>query len=94
MEQIGFWLALGYFAAMSIAGFASMGIDKYKAIKKTWRIPERTLISIALLGGGIGSLLGMLFYHHKTKHIKFTILLPITAVLDIFAILIILEVLK
>ena len=63
-----------------------MGIDKRRAIKKNWRIPEKTLISLALLGGGIGAFLGMLLFHHKTKHLKFILLVPITAILYVIII--------
>ena len=66
---------------MSILGFALMGKDKKKAKKNAWRIPERTLILIAFAGGGIGSFLGMRIFRHKTKHAKFAILLPITAII-------------
>lgn len=66
---------------MSVVGFASMGMDKAKAKKKQWRIPEKVLIMIAFLGGGVGSFLGMRYFRHKTKHVKFTILLPIACVL-------------
>jgi uncharacterized membrane protein YsdA (DUF1294 family) len=63
-----------------------MGMDKQKAMKKEWRIPERNLIGAALLGGGIGSFLGMYVFRHKTKHLKFKILLPLAAGLDIILI--------
>ena len=83
MEQIEANFVLGYIAVMSVLGFVMMGIDKRKAVKRAWRIPERTLIILAFLGGGIGSLLGMYFFRHKTKHMKFVILLPTAAVLYI-----------
>jgi uncharacterized membrane protein YsdA (DUF1294 family) len=70
-----------YIVFMSALGFALMGIDKRKAKKNVWRIPERTLILIAFTGGGIGSFLGMRVFRHKTKHAKFAILLPIAAIL-------------
>jgi uncharacterized membrane protein YsdA (DUF1294 family) len=79
MEQILVLIVLGYLTAMNLTGFVSMGVDKRKAVKKAWRIPERNLILIALFGGGIGSFLGMLAFRHKTKHIKFVILLPVAA---------------
>lgn len=49
----------GYILCMSIIGFLSMGIDKYKARRGLWRIPEKTLFIIAIIGGSIGSILGM-----------------------------------
>ncbi len=72
-------VAILYLLGMTLAGFVVMGIDKQKAIKKEWRISERSLLLIAYLGGGIGSLLGMYAFRHKTKHIKFLIFIPISA---------------
>ena len=80
-------IAVGYLVILSFAGLISMGMDKRRAIRNRWRIPERTLLLIAFLGGGIGSFLGMRIFRHKTKHRKFVILLPIAAVL--YAILLI-----
>ena len=57
-----------YLALINVAGFASMGIDKRRAMRKEWRIPERVLFLLALLGGSIGSNLGMQVFRHKTKH--------------------------
>ena len=54
-----------------------MHLDKYKAKKNLWRIPERVLLSVAFCGGSLGSLLGMYLAHHKTKHWKFQVLLPL-----------------
>lgn len=63
---------------MSVIAISVYGIDKYKAIHNKWRIQESTLIGIALLGGGIGAYLGMRIFHHKTKHKKFQILIPLS----------------
>lgn len=84
MEHIITIIAAGYLLLISIIGFSVMGIDKNRARKRKWRIPERTLISIAFFGGGIGSFLGMVVFRHKTKHIKFQISLPIAAILYIY----------
>lgn len=81
MEQIAIKLFLGFLALMSVIGFIMMGIDKRRAIKKAWRISERTLILIAFLGGGIGSFIGMFTFHHKTKHANFIVLLPLSAII-------------
>lgn len=75
---------LGYLVVMTLVGFISMGIDKQRARERGWRIPERTLLLIAFIGGGIGSFLGMRFFRHKTKHGKFTWLLPIALGLYMF----------
>ena len=61
---------------MSLAAFAAFGLDKYKAKAGKWRIPERTLFLLALLGGGIGAFLGMKVFHHKTMHKQFVIGIP------------------
>ncbi len=75
------YLACGYLVLMSILGFGAMGADKRKARQGSWRIQEKTLLALALLGGGIGSLLGMYVFHHKTKHKKFRFWLPVAAFL-------------
>ena len=69
-------IILIYLVVMNIIGFAIMGIDKSKAKRGAWRIPEKTLFLIAILGGSIGSLLGMKQFRHKTKHKTFTIGMP------------------
>ncbi|MEG1312561.1 MAG: DUF1294 domain-containing protein [Romboutsia sp.] len=65
-----------YFIIINLIGFYIMYIDKRKAIENKWRVSESTLISIAIIGGSLGSLLGMYTFRHKTKHIKFTIGIP------------------
>ena len=57
-----------YLLLMNIAGFAAMGIDKYKAKAHAWRIPEKTLFGLSLLGGSAGTWAGMYAFRHKTKH--------------------------
>ena len=52
-------------------------MDKRKAVKGQWRIPEATLIGLALAGGPVGAYAGMKVFHHKTKHAKFTIGVPV-----------------
>lgn len=73
----------GYIIIVNIISFALMGIDKQKARKKQWRISENTLLlSAAVLGAG-GSLLGMTFFRHKTKHLKFQILVPLFLIIQL-----------
>ena len=70
-------LILLYLLIINALGFLLMLVDKLKAKKNRWRIPERTLMGVAALGGSIGSLLGMYLFRHKTKHLKFTIGIPV-----------------
>lgn len=74
---------IAYFAIINITAFIMYGADKAKAKKGKWRIPEATLIGLAGLGGGIGALLGMQIFRHKTKHIQFIILIPLFLILYI-----------
>ena len=69
-------LIIIYFIAVNFIGFVLMGIDKRKAIRNAFRIPEATLFSVAIVGGSVGSILGMLLFRHKTKHWSFKIGLP------------------
>lgn len=73
----------GYFAVMNLIGFAMMGIDKRKAVKKLWRIPEYTFFVVALIGGSIGTIIGMRLFHHKTRHRYFTYGLPMILLLQV-----------
>ena len=65
-----------YLLLINAIAFVLMLADKQKARKNRWRIPERTLIGSALLGGSLGALLGMYTFRHKTKHLKFTLGVP------------------
>lgn len=69
-------ILLSYFFLINLAGFAAMGMDKRKAIKGLWRIPEKTLFCLALCGGCLGSILGMQAFRHKTKHLSFRVGMP------------------
>ena len=66
-------LFLGYVLLINLLLFLLMGIDKRAAKRKKWRIPERRLLTLGLIGGGFGGILGMLVFHHKTHRIYFTI---------------------
>ena len=73
---------LGYYLLLINAiGLLIMCIDKLLAKKQARRVPERTLLLIAAIGGSLGSLLGMLIAHHKTRKAKFYILVPLFLVL-------------
>lgn len=72
-----------YLIVINIIAFAMMGIDKSKAIKRRWRIPEKSLFLSAVLGGSIGAIAGMQLFRHKTKHTKFVIGMPAILILQI-----------
>lgn len=75
MREIEIVIAI-YFILINLAAFIMYGEDKRKAVRHKWRIPERTLIGIAVFGGSLGALFGMIIFHHKTRHRKFTIGVP------------------
>ena len=77
-----------YLIILNLAGLITMASDKKRAKGKRWRIPESVLLTIAFIGGSLGSTAGMLIFRHKTKHLKFTILLPLFLILHIFIALI------
>lgn len=77
---------LAYMLVINLIAFILYGIDKNKAKKKKWRIPEKTLIGVGAIGGSVGALLGMYVFRHKTKHWHFRILLPIFLVLQVLII--------
>ena len=72
-----------YLLAINIIGFFAMWIDKAKAKKGSWRIQEKTLFMITVLGGGIGTISGMYTFRHKTQKLAFTIGLPAILILEI-----------
>ena len=76
-------IVLAYIFVMSVVGFISMGADKQKAKKGKWRTPEATLFIIALLGGALGSVIGMQVFRHKTKHWYFALFMPLILVAQI-----------
>lgn len=78
-----FKLTIGYLLIINALGFLLMLIDKQKARKNKWRIREAALMWVAALGGSIGSLLGMYTFRHKTKHLKFTLGIPVLLALQI-----------
>lgn len=76
-------LLLGYFIIMNLIGFTLMGIDKYRAKKRSFRIPEATLFIVAIIGGSIGSIIGMYAFRHKTRHWYFVYGMPFILLLQI-----------
>ena len=72
-----------YLLTINIITFIIYGIDKYKSIKHKYRISENTLILLAILGGILGAILGMISFHHKTKKKKFKII-PVILLLWVY----------
>ena len=72
-----------YLAIINAISFLLMLVDKYKAKKNLWRIPERTLMGFAAIGGSLGALSGMYLVRHKTKHLKFTVGIPVILFLHV-----------
>lgn len=81
-----------YLVCINIAAFAAFGIDKQRAVKRKWRIRERTLIFLAALGGSSGALLGMYVFSHKTRHLKFVLGIPVIMALQMCALWLIFKV--
>lgn len=72
-----------YLVAINLIAYILYAIDKYKSKRQKWRISEKALIMVALLGGSIGALFAMKIFHHKTKHKKFTIVVPLILIMQI-----------
>ncbi len=73
-----------YLIIINIIAFLLMGWDKYSAINNQWRISENTLLVVSIIGGSLGSLLGMFIFHHKTKKKRFLIGIPLCILLNIY----------
>ena len=74
-----------YLLIINIIGFLALWIDKRKAQKDKWRIPEKRLFLFAFLGGGLGCTLGMKVFRHKTKHLSFVIGIPAIMIVEYIA---------
>lgn len=83
-------LLLIYLLIVNAVGFILMLVDKIKAKKNRWRIPEATLFLVAVIGGSIGSIAGMYTFRHKTKHIKFTFGMPLILAVQVVGCILIL----
>ena len=76
---------LFYVLAINLFGFFIMWLDKRKATKGAWRIPEKTLFIVTALGGGIGTIAGMYTFRHKTQKLNFVIGFPFITILEMVA---------
>lgn len=75
-----------YLIIINIITFIMYRIDKQQAIKNNYRISETTLLTLSLIGGSLGSILGMIIFHHKTKKLKFKLLNTIFLIIHILII--------
>lgn len=80
-------IAIVYLIIVNIAGLSVMGIDKRRAVRHEWRIPEKTLFLCSLLGGSAGTWAGMYLFHHKTKHWYFVIGMPLILILQLLLVI-------
>ncbi len=74
-------ICISYLIVINIAAFVLFGVDKIKAVAGKWRITELSLIVITALGGCYGAFLGMRVWHHKTRKLKFQVLVPLFVIL-------------
>ena len=80
---MGHQVLTAYLVLVNAAALALMLVDKQKARRGVWRISERSLIGIALIGGSIGAIAGMYLFRHKTRHLKFSLGLPLILAVQI-----------
>lgn len=72
-----------YFVCINIVTLVAFAYDKHQAIKNKWRVREGTLLGLSFIGGSVGAIMGMNFFHHKIKKIRFRLCIPIFLVLHI-----------
>ena len=72
-----------YLMIINLIAFLAMGVDKRKAVKHKWRIPEKTLMMFSVLGGSLGMFIGMQLFRHKTIHTLFVVGVPLVFIIEI-----------
>ncbi|RNB86059.1 DUF1294 domain-containing protein [Brevibacillus panacihumi] len=83
LPVIPIWVSVAGFALVNVYAWVLMAWDKQQAIQHRFRIPEASLLLAAALGGGTGALLGMFVHRHKTKHLRFVLLVPLFTLIQI-----------
>ena len=81
---MGYQVLTAYLVLVNAATLVLMLVDKQKARRSAWRIPEATLMGVALIGGSLGAIAGMYLFHHKTRHLKFTLGLPLILAVQVW----------
>lgn len=76
-------ILLIYLVLINLVTFVVYGMDKRRAVKRKWRIPEKTLLMLAAAGGSVGALAGIYGFRHKTKHMKFVVGVPVILIVQI-----------
>ena len=76
-------IVIWYLGIINIIAIAVYGWDKLCAIQDRWRVPEKTLLAIAVIGGSLGALFAMSLFHHKTLHLKFKYGVPVIMLLQV-----------
>lgn len=79
---------LWWFLGVSVVTFFVFGYDKQAAIQQNWRIPEKTLLTLGVIGGAAGGLVGMYAFHHKTRKTLFRVVFPLAALAQLGLLLI------
>ena len=80
-----------YLVIINVVTFLAFGLDKLKAKADAWRIPEKTLLGLAVIGGSVGGILGMRTFRHKTRHTQFSVGLPVILVVQIVLVVLLLR---
>ena len=78
-------IIFGYYILINLVLYITMVIDKKRAIKDQWRIPEKNMYILSVLGGGLGGLIAMVFKRHKNRHMDFILVFTTTAILHMIA---------
>ena len=79
-----------YLIVINVVAFLAFGLDKLKAKADAWRIPEKTLLGLAIIGGSVGAILGMRTFRHKTRHKQFSVGLPVILAVQIVIVVLLL----
>lgn len=87
ISDLSVYVPLAYLAIVNVVTFVVYGVDKWKARRSKWRIPEATLLGLAAIGGSIGAWMGMWAWHHKTMHLKFKYGVPLILAVQIALVL-------
>ncbi len=77
------YVIIGYLILINLVTVIVFGVDKRKAINHKWRIPEKTLFLLAIIGGSIGAIAGMYTFRHKTKHWYFVVGMPLILIIQL-----------